>query len=161
MLLLHYCLKLSGCFDWESEVMSWFQTCDITTTLYAHPPAEPAGCLRPLYFFFSMTTLWRGCGGKGDWMCSSRKHFTDDADLLWLTGAARGRQFDIHGWGFTSIKTNGSIQRLAVMTCNVLSCLESPILLQEKKKRLAPIPSGLVSLISSKISSGHCRTICH
>lgn len=32
--------------------MSWFQTCDITTTLYAHPPAEPAGCLRPLYFFF-------------------------------------------------------------------------------------------------------------
>lgn len=33
---------------------------------------------------FSMTIQRRG--GKEDWICSSRKHFSDYTELLWLTG---------------------------------------------------------------------------
>lgn len=99
---------------------------------------------------FSMTILWRGWGGKGDWICSSRKHFTDYAELLWLTGAVYRRQFDVHEFRFTSIKVNSSIQIFTVMTCDVLNCRESPIFLSWLKDSLPFVPSCLVSLILAK-----------
>lgn len=69
---------------------------------------------------FSMTILWRGSGEKGAWICSSRKHFTDYAELLWRTGATYGRQFDIQEFRFTSIKMNSLIQTFTAVTqCSV------------------------------------------
>lgn len=79
----------------ESKVMSWIQTPDVTNTCSLPLLSQQDASGRCT---FSMTIL---CRGKGAWICSSRKHFTDYAELLWLTGAAYGRQFDVRGFRFT------------------------------------------------------------